>query len=86
MKSMGTNNAKGQRIQMVQGRHLSLVRLWLKRSFRTQRMSFSRLNRGMEVLDHGINVRNEEDVVELDHGSSLMRRLVRRGSEGVRWE
>ena len=83
---MGTNNAKGQRIQMVQGRHLSLVRLWLKRSFRTQRMFFSRLNRGMEVLDRGINVRNEEDVIELDHGSSLMRRLVRRGSEGVRWE
>ena len=43
-------------------------------------MSFSRLNRGVEVLDHRVNVGNEEDVVEFDHGSSLMRRLVRRGA------
>lgn len=49
-------------------------------------MSFSRLNRRVEVLDHIINVRNEEDVVELDHGSSLMGGLERSESEEVRWE
>ena len=65
---------------------LSSVGLWLQGSFWTQGMSLSRLNRRVEVLNHIIHVRNEEDVVELDHGSSLMGRLVRSEREEVRWE
>ena len=65
---------------------LSSVVLWLQRSLWTQGMSLSRLNRRVEVLNHIINVRNEEDVVELDHSSSLMGRLGKNKREEVRWE
>lgn len=49
-------------------------------------MTFSRLNGSVEVLDHIVDVGNEEDIVEFNHGSSLMGGLVRRGSEEVRLE